>query len=139
MLIRRVILPLGLVVGLAFLLAADAEAGPVPGVVRGPDIYAGNVHVGFGVAVGAPVAPVRRHHVGHRHRVRPAGRWVIQEREVWHPGEFIGYDSHGRAVYRQGHWDVVRERVWVPYARRVVRPVVRPRTYVHIGVAGRIR
>ena len=86
----------------------------------------------------APVVPIRYRAVGVRRRVAPAGRWVIRDREIWHPPEFVGYDSHGRPVYSEGHWDVVQERVWVPIRRRVIRRGrVVPHAYVRVG--GRIR
>ena len=139
MILRSVVLPLVLVAGLAFALAPDAEAGPITGIVQAPNIHAGPVHVAVGVGVRGPVVPVRRHHAGHRYRVRPAGRWVIQDEHVWVPGEMIGYDSHGHEIYTEGRWIVERRRVWVP-APRVIhhhhrRGYVRPRTrgYVRVG------
>ena len=66
---------------------------------------------------------------------------------VWHPREFVGYDSHGHAVYSPGHWDEVEVRVpvqvWVP-RQRVVRRVVRSvrpyrRTTGYISVGGTVR
>ncbi len=138
--LRILILPAALVAGLALALPSTAEAAPLSSGASG--VAFGGTHIGIGVSI-----PIGGHRHAHRTRVRHTGGYWVTEyryerRRVYHAPEFIGYDSHGHAVYSEGHWDVETVRVpvrrWVPH-RRVIHRRVHRRPVGHVTIGGRFR
>lgn len=143
-----------LIAALAFTAPAEAEAAPASSMVQNttPAAFGGlRIHVGGGVRV--PIGRTGHRRVVRTTHVQPTGGYyktVYETRieRVWHEPEFIGYDSHGQAVYSQGRWTEVEVqvpvRVWVPHRTvRTVRTVhhrrSRPVGHISIGGSWRIR
>ena len=135
MLLRRMLLPVAILLALGLVSADLAQAAPVRVPAPAPSVAFGGVHVGVGVGVAVPLGPsYRRGYRGYRgyrgRRMRSHGQWVVEQERVWVPGELIGYDRHGHEIVTEGFWTVERRRVWVPVERHVVRPAPRGRVAV---------
>lgn len=143
--LKKIILP---VIAASLLIvaapASEADASPLS-----PDL---GIEMGSRIRIGGAITfPIggHRRHVRHVRHVAPSGYYKTvyetRTRKIWHEAELVGYDSHGRPVYSEGHYDyetyTVPVRVWVPvtHTRRIVHRTVRPRGHITIGGSWRIR
>ena len=105
MTVRRVLLPLAVLVALSLAAASAAQASPISALAPSPaaGMHPG-VTVGFGVGIplGRTHRPVRVRHT--------SGHWAYRNEHVWVPGELIGYDAYRRPIVTEGHWIVQRSR-----------------------------
>lgn len=134
--LKKIIVPVIAAAAFALVAPATADASPLnPVAGKSANVFGPRIRIGGRITV--PIGG--RRHVRH---VRSGGYYqtVYETRieRVWHPGELIGYDSHGHAIYSRGHFDNVQHRVpvrvWVPYT--TVRRVHHRRPVGHISIGG---